>query len=61
MFYVQEESSEGIDEARARHNLDSVLTLCEQKALKIREGIESLETHLSKYGYKKPAGIEIST
>jgi N-acetyl-anhydromuramyl-L-alanine amidase AmpD len=37
--------------------LDSVLALCEKQACKIREDIENLETHLTKYGYKKPTGI----
>ena len=52
----KEETNKGIADAKSRHNLDSVLALCEKQACKIREDIENLEDHLAKYGYKKPSG-----
>ena len=51
----KEETNKGIADAKSCHNLDSVLTLCEKQASKIREDIENLEDHLAKYGYKRPS------
>ena len=42
---------------KSRQNFASVLANYQKQASKIRNDIESLQNHLTKYGYKKPEGM----